>query len=68
MIVKKTLPHGKVPLDGIKDQASRFAVMRLNENIACLAKQVSELQDASKILDVGIKAALAKISEIQSAQ
>lgn len=68
MIVKRKLPHGQVPSAGIADGAARSAVMRLSENISALAVQLSELQDASKILDVGIKAALAKISEIQSEQ
>lgn len=46
MIVKKPLPHGQVPLAGIKDQATREALMFLNENVASLQSQLSELQNA----------------------
>jgi len=62
MITIKSLPHGKVSTAGVKDQATRDTVMRLNENIASLASQLAELQKAHQITDRALKAALAKLS------
>lgn len=45
-IVKKRLPHGKIPFVQIRDQVVRDIVMRLNENILVLQKNIEELQDA----------------------
>lgn len=46
LVVKKRFPHGRVPFSGIRDPMVRDAVMKLNENIMALKKQLSELQDA----------------------
>lgn len=46
IIVKKVLPHGKVPFSGIRDLVVRDAVMKINENIVALKKQLSQVQDA----------------------
>lgn len=46
MITKRTLPHGSVSTQGIKDQQIREAMMKINENIASLLKLVEELQNA----------------------
>lgn len=45
-ITRKKLPHGKVPFAEMRDVSARDAVMKLNENIIALKKQVAELQDA----------------------
>ena len=45
-IVKKRLPHGKIPFVQIRDQVVRDIVMRLNENILVLQKSIEELQEA----------------------
>lgn len=62
MTVKRSLPNGSVSAAGIKDPAAREAVMRLNENIACLAKQLAELQTAHLIAERDLKGALSKIA------
>lgn len=66
MITIKSLPHGKVSTAGVKDQATRDTVMRLNENIASLASQLAELQKAYQITDRDLKAALAKIAALMA--
>lgn len=66
MITIKSLPHGKVSTAGVKDQATRDTVMRLNENIASLASQLAELQKAHQITDRDLKAVLAKIAVLMA--
>ena len=66
MITIKSLPHGKVSTAGVKDQATRDTVMRLNENIASLASQLAELQKAHQIMDRDLKAALSKIAVLMA--
>jgi septal ring factor EnvC (AmiA/AmiB activator) len=66
MITIKSLPHGKVSTAGVKDQATRDTVMRLNENIASLASQLAELQKAHQKTDRDLKAALAKIAALEA--
>lgn len=46
MIVKKKLPHGKIPISDIKDIVVRDKIMKINENIAVLSGQILELQNA----------------------
>lgn len=46
MIVIKPLPHGAVPINGIKDPATRKAIMQANENVRSLSTQLVELQRA----------------------
>jgi len=46
MITKRTPPHGSVSTHGIKDQQTREAMMKINENTALLLKMVEELQNA----------------------
>ena len=67
MILKRNLPNGRVPTDGIKDQSSRSAFMRVNENVESLHSQLSELQGACQQMERDLKAALAKISVLGSA-
>ena len=62
MIVKRDLPNGSVALAGIRDPAARDAVMRLNENIACLERQLSELQTAHLSVERDLKGALSKLA------
>jgi hypothetical protein len=45
-VIKTALPHAGISLMGIKDQATRDAVMKLNENIATLNRSFQELQEA----------------------
>ena len=45
-IIKRKLAHGKIPLSGIRDVTVRDVIMKINENIATLNKQISEMQDA----------------------
>ena len=66
MITIKSLPHGNVSTAGVKDQATRDTVMRLNENIASLASQLAELQKAHQRTDRDLKAALAKIAVLMA--
>ena len=39
----KTIPHGNIPPEGLKSQAEKIALMRLNENILFLQKQINAL-------------------------
>ena len=64
MIIKRTMPHGKVSAAGIQDSATRDAVMRLSENVASLAVQLSELQGVCQILERDVKAISAKVSAL----
>lgn len=41
---KKRLPHGTIPFERITDRTVRDIVMKLNENIVSLKRQVGELQ------------------------
>ena len=66
MIIKRTMPHGKVSAAGIQDGATRDAVMRLSENVASLAAQLSELQGVCQTLERDVKAALAKIAVLMA--
>ena len=66
MIIKRTMPHGKVSAAGIQDSATRDAVMRLSENVASLAAQLSELQGVCQILERNVKAAQSKISALEA--
>jgi hypothetical protein len=65
MIIKRTMPHGKVSAAGIQDSATRDAVMRLSENVASLAAQLSELQGVCQILERNVKAISAKVSTLE---
>lgn len=65
MIIKRTMPHGKVSAAGIQDSATRDAVMRLSENVASLAAQLSELQGVCQILERNVKAISAKVSALE---
>lgn len=65
MIIKRTMPHGKVSAGGIQDSATRDAVMRLSENVASLAAQLSELQGVCQILERNVKAISAKVSALE---
>lgn len=65
MIIKRTMPHGKVLAAGIQDSATRDAVMRLSENVASLAAQLSELQGVCQILERNVKAISAKVSTLE---
>lgn len=65
MIIKRTMPHGKVSAAGIQDSATRDAVMRLSENVASLAAQLSELQGVCQILECNVKAISAKVSTLE---
>ena len=62
MIIKRRMPHGKVSAAGIQDSATRDAVMRLSENVASLAAQLSELQGVCQTLERDVKAISAKVS------
>ena len=64
MIIKRTMPHGKVSAAGIQDSATRDAVMRLSENVASLAAQLSELQGVCQTLERDVKAISAKVSAL----
>lgn len=64
MIIKRTMPHGKVSAAGIQDSATRDAVMRLSENVASLATQLSELQGVCQTLERNVKAISAKVSAL----
>ena len=64
MIIKRTMPHGKVSAAGIQDSATRDAVMRISENVASLAAQLSELQGVCQILERYVKAAQSKIAAL----
>ena len=66
MIIKKRLPHGDVTVTGLKEQATRDTVMRLNENIASLASQLSELQGVCQGMDRDLKAAMTKIAALEA--
>ena len=66
MIIKRTMPHGKVSAAGIQDSATRDAVMRLSENVASLAAQLSELQGVCQTLERYVKAAQSKISALET--
>lgn len=66
MIIKRTMPHGKVSAAGIQDSATRDAVMRLSENVASLAAQLSELQGVCQILERNMRAAQSKISALEA--
>ena len=65
MIIKRTMPHGKVSAAGIQDSATRDAVMRLSENVASLAAQLSELQGVCQTLERDMKAVSAKVSALE---
>ena len=65
MIIKRTMPHGKVSAAGIQDSATRDAVMRISENVASLAAQLSELQGVCQILERNVKAISAKVSTLE---
>ena len=45
------IPHGTVPFAGIKDNATREAVMRLNENIAALKRALEAALDKIEKLE-----------------
>ena len=66
MIIKRTMPHGKVSAAGIQDSATRDAVMRLSENVASLAAQLSELQGVCQTLERDVRAAQSKISALEA--
>lgn len=66
MIIKRTMPHGKVSAAGIQDSATRDAVMRLSENVASLAAQLSELQGVCQILERNMRVAQSKISALEA--
>lgn len=42
----KSLPHGKIPFEGLADQYFKRVIMLLNENIVSLKKQLEESQRA----------------------
>ena len=46
VIKEKPLPHGSVPIHQIGDAMVRDAVMKLNENILSLKRQLAEAQRA----------------------
>ena len=64
MIIKRTMPHGKVSAAGIQDSATRDTAMRLSENVASLAAQLSELQGVCQMLERDVKAISAKVSAL----
>ena len=64
MIIKRTMPHGKVSAAGIQDSATRDTAMRLSENVASLAAQLSELQGVCQTLERDVKAISAKVSAL----
>ena len=64
MIIKRTMPHGKVSAAGIQDSATRDTAMRLSENVASLDAQLSELQGVCQILERNMKAISAKVSAL----
>ena len=66
MIIKRTMPHGKVSAAGIQDSATRDTAMRLSENVASLAAQLSELQGVCQTLERYVKAAQSKISALEA--
>lgn len=41
---RTTIPHGSVPPVGLQTQADKTALMRLNENIVSLQKQINALK------------------------
>jgi hypothetical protein len=45
-IIKKDLPHGKIPFSSIRDLTMRDVIMKVNENILTLDKQIKAMQDA----------------------
>ena len=45
-VIKKRLPHGRLPFETIRDTDTRKAVMKLNENIKTLAAQLKTAQEA----------------------
>lgn len=65
MIIKRTMPHGKVSAAGIQDSATRDAMMRISENLSSLAAQLSELQGVCQILERNVKAISAKVSTLE---
>ncbi len=66
MIIKRTMPHGKVSAAGIQDSATRDAMMRISENLSSLAAQLSELQGVCQILERNMRAAQSKISALEA--
>ena len=52
-IIKRKLPHGKIPFSGIRDVTVRDIIMKINENIVTLNKQIGEMQDAVMELQKG---------------
>lgn len=45
-VVVEPLPHGSVPFQNIGDATVRAAVMKLNENVLSLKRQLAEAQMA----------------------
>lgn len=43
-VTKKSLPHGTIPFERITDRTVRDVVMKMNENIVFLKRQIGELQ------------------------
>jgi hypothetical protein len=66
MIVRERIPHGNVSLSGIADNATRMAVMKLNENVQSLARQLSELQGVCLLMNKELKAARLKITALEN--
>ncbi len=46
-----TIPHGSVPITAIDDPSTRRVVMKLNENITSLQKQVKAMESRIKKLE-----------------
>lgn len=49
-VVKRALPGGVVPFSNVRDLEVRSVLMRLNENIASLKKQLEAAQEAIREL------------------